>query len=184
MIETHYDVLDVPRTATYEAIKISHRKLAMIYHPDKQNQRLNNNNSNNQPTEESSDAKFKRIQEAWECLRNPTQRRMYDDHLDRTIFRGEQDGSCTIVNLSEMKTELCEIEIVEDEEENFNDISQGKDRIDSLVKVYIHTCRCGDQYEVLDEDLDFTSPNKNVFQCNSCTLSIIVNCDICGDNST
>ena len=31
----HYEVLELPRTATYDEIKSAYRRLALIHHPDK-----------------------------------------------------------------------------------------------------------------------------------------------------
>ena len=61
----YYDVLGVPRDATPEAIKKAFRKLAMQYHPDRNN---------------SGDAhdRFKAINEAYEVLSDPERRQMYD----------------------------------------------------------------------------------------------------------
>jgi len=58
-----YDVLEIKRNATQDEIKKSYRKLARLYHPDK-----NPSNSD----------KFKEISHANEILSDPAKRADYD----------------------------------------------------------------------------------------------------------
>ncbi|MBN1199558.1 MAG: J domain-containing protein [Bacteroidales bacterium] len=62
----YYKLLGVPKTATQEEIKQSYRKLAVKYHPDK--------NQGNKESEE----RFKEIGEAYEVLKDPEKRKKYD----------------------------------------------------------------------------------------------------------
>src|SRR5260370_8724889 len=64
----YYAVLGVARTADEAEIKKAYRKLAMRYHPDKVG------------VEEKvqAEAKFKEITEAYEVLRDPEKRTVYD----------------------------------------------------------------------------------------------------------
>lgn len=62
----YYSALGISRSATVEDIKKSYRKLALKYHPDK--------NPGNHQAEE----RFKEISEAYEVLRDPKKRQMYD----------------------------------------------------------------------------------------------------------
>ena len=66
MSKNFYDVLGVSKTATDDEIKNAYRNLAMKYHPDK-----------NQGDKES-EKKFKEINEAYEYLKDPQKRNMYD----------------------------------------------------------------------------------------------------------
>ena len=61
----YYDVLGVPRGASADDIKKAFRKLAMQYHPDK-----------NQA--DGAEARFKQIGEAYEVLSDPEKRTRYD----------------------------------------------------------------------------------------------------------
>ena len=72
---TYYDVLEVPRTATVSEIKIAYRRQAMHWHPDR--------NSRNDAA-----ARFRDINEAYQCLADPRSRRDYDVALRDAEARG------------------------------------------------------------------------------------------------
>ena len=63
----YYDVLRVSKTATQDELKKAYRKLAMKYHPDR-----------NQDKKEESEKKFKEINEAYEVLSDENKRAAYD----------------------------------------------------------------------------------------------------------
>jgi DnaJ family protein A protein 5 len=88
-IRCHYDVLDVPRDADERTIKKAHRKKALKYHPDK--------NFGDQDAAKE----FQLIQQAYECLSDPQERKYYDEHRE-SILRGikpgdEDDGDISYV---------------------------------------------------------------------------------------
>jgi curved DNA-binding protein len=62
----YYAILNVERKATLSTIKQAYRQLARRLHPD-----VN-------PNDEAAAEHFKLINEAYEVLSNPTQRRQYD----------------------------------------------------------------------------------------------------------
>lgn len=62
----YYEVLEVSREASQEEIKSAYRKMAMKYHPDR--------NQGNSEAEE----KFKEVAEAYEILISPEKRQRYD----------------------------------------------------------------------------------------------------------
>jgi len=67
MVDTdYYELLQVQRTADDKTIKAAYRKLAMECHPDR----------NGGCTD--SEAKFKAISEAYDCLKDPQKRAAYD----------------------------------------------------------------------------------------------------------
>lgn len=70
---SHYEVLEIPQTATSEDIKKAYRRLALQYHPDK--------NPNNRSEAEE---KFKKIAKAYEVLSDPSARARYDRFGDGT----------------------------------------------------------------------------------------------------
>jgi DnaJ-class molecular chaperone len=66
----YYDLLDVPKNATTDEIKIHYRKYARIHHPDK-----------------GGDAEqFKQLQEAYEILMDPIKRHQYDIDLSGNTY--------------------------------------------------------------------------------------------------
>jgi molecular chaperone DnaJ len=73
-----YAVLGVPRSAGEEEIKKAYRKLAMKYHPDKN------------PGDKVAEDKFKEASEAYDVLRDPKRRQMYDQfgHAGPNPFGG------------------------------------------------------------------------------------------------
>lgn len=62
----YYEVLSVSRTASDGEIKTSYRKLAMQWHPDRN------------PGDKDCEAKFKEINEAYDCLKDAQKRAAYD----------------------------------------------------------------------------------------------------------
>jgi molecular chaperone DnaJ len=62
----YYEILQIERTCSSEEIKKSYKKLAFIYHPDR--------NPDNSEAEE----KFKQINEAYQVLSDPDKRARYD----------------------------------------------------------------------------------------------------------
>jgi molecular chaperone DnaJ len=84
----YYAVLEVPRTAADEEIKKSYRKLAMTYHPDR------NNGS------KEAEERFKEITEAYDVLRDPQKRAAYDRYGEAGL-RGSAGAGFHHVDLSE-----------------------------------------------------------------------------------
>lgn len=82
-----YEVLGVERDAGDEEIKKSYRKLALKWHPDK-----------NQDNNEESTRIFTEIQQAYEVLSDPQERAWYDKHREQ-IIRGGDDYVDNSVNL-------------------------------------------------------------------------------------
>jgi molecular chaperone DnaJ len=61
-----YQLLEVERTADDRTIKASFRRLAMQYHPDRN------------PGDHEAESRFKAINEAYDCLKDPQKRAAYD----------------------------------------------------------------------------------------------------------
>ena len=64
---THYETLGVSPDSTPDQIKSAYRELAKKYHPDKH---IDN--------KDSAEAKFKSINEAYDCLKNTDSKAQYD----------------------------------------------------------------------------------------------------------
>jgi molecular chaperone DnaJ len=82
-----YEVLGVARTSSDDEIKKSYRKLAMTYHPDR------NNGS------KEAEERFKEITEAYDILRDPQKRAAYDRYGEAGLRGGA--GGFHHVDLSE-----------------------------------------------------------------------------------
>ena len=76
----YYDVLGVPKSSTEKEIKKAYKRLAMKYHPDK-----------NQGDAQAAD-KFKEIKEAYEILTNADKRGQYDDYGHAAFKNGGMGG--------------------------------------------------------------------------------------------
>jgi molecular chaperone DnaJ len=83
-----YSVLGVQRGASDDDIKKAYRKLAMTYHPDR------NNGSS------EAEEKFKEITEAYDVLRDPQKRAMYDRYGEAGL-KGAGGAGYHHVDLSE-----------------------------------------------------------------------------------
>ncbi len=65
-----YEVLGVPKNASDEEIKKAYRKLAMKYHPDR----------NQGDAAKEAEVKFKEAKEAYEMLSDPQKKAAYDQY--------------------------------------------------------------------------------------------------------
>ena len=77
----YYEVLQVTREASDQELKTSYRKLAMLYHPDR--------NPNNPAAEE----KFKECSEAYAVLSDPEKRAAYDRYGHAAFQNGGGGGN-------------------------------------------------------------------------------------------
>nr|ACO15022.1 DnaJ homolog subfamily C member 21 [Caligus clemensi] len=84
----HYEVLGVETTASSEDIKKAYKKLALRFHPDK-----------NQDDQEEAKKKFQEIGESYETLMDPQERSWYDQHRESLLRPEGEDGDNLGVNL-------------------------------------------------------------------------------------
>lgn len=81
MAKDYYNILGVSKSSSPEEIKTAYRKLAMKYHPDKN------------PDDKEAEKKFKEINEAYEILKDPKKKQMYDTYGSSAFENGGQGNS-------------------------------------------------------------------------------------------
>ena len=74
----YYNILKVNRNASDDDLRKSYRRLAMIWHPDK-----------NPSTKTEAEAKFKQISEAYDGLTDPQKRQIYDLYGEEALKSGQ-----------------------------------------------------------------------------------------------
>jgi len=83
--KNYYKILEVQRDVDITAVKRAYRKLALLHHPDKNNE--------TPEAHKTAEAKFKDIQEAYDVLSDAGQRAKYDRGDDLEDMGGGGDPS-------------------------------------------------------------------------------------------
>jgi DnaJ family protein A protein 5 len=86
--QCHYSILDIAQNSTNDEIRTAYRKMALKWHPDKNQDRI-----------EEATNKFKLISEAYKTLSNPQERAWYDAHRE-DILRGGDGTNDTNKDIS------------------------------------------------------------------------------------
>lgn len=81
----YYNVLKVNHNATEDDLKKAYKRLAMIWHPDK----------NPSARRDEAEAKFKRISEAYDVLSDPQKRQIYDHYGEEGLKSGKIPNSAS-----------------------------------------------------------------------------------------
>ncbi len=76
----YYEVLEIDRGADEAAVKSAYRKTAMQYHPDRN------------PGDTAAEEKFKEATEAYEVLKDPQKRQLYDQYGHAGLGQGAGFG--------------------------------------------------------------------------------------------
>lgn len=74
----YYNILKVNRNASEDDLRRAYRRLAMIWHPDK-----------NPSNKREAEAKFKQISEAYDVLSDPQKRQIYDLYGEEALKSGQ-----------------------------------------------------------------------------------------------
>lgn len=107
-----YEILHCESTATFDEIKKSYQALILKHHPDKISVHLNKLS-----TELAVSDNFIKITEAWNTLRDPEIRKVYDAEL--------------------FQQKLCETPVVHEV------LTKSEFKLDKSGEYYLYTCRCG-----------------------------------------
>jgi len=83
----YYTVLGLPKNADAKVIRKAYRKLAIKWHPDK-----------NQDKKEAASAMFKKIAEAYDVLSDPEKKKLYDLYGEQGLKGGPPPGTQGGVN--------------------------------------------------------------------------------------
>jgi len=92
-MKDYYQVLGVNKNATSDEIKKAYRKQALKFHPDKN------------PGDQSAEAKFKEVAEAYEVLSNENKKRLYDQYGEEGL-KGAGMGGMGAGGFSSMEEAL------------------------------------------------------------------------------
>ncbi|KAG2484231.1 hypothetical protein HYH03_016966 [Edaphochlamys debaryana] len=142
---SHYETLGVPRDASTNDIKDAYRAAVLKHHPDKL---AGADCGNGAEASLADSADFKRVQQAWEVLRDPSQRAAYDSGLTLAALRA------TVAFQDELTLDEMDAETEEGED------------------VYTYPCRCGDSYRLRKVDAN-EHPDIAV-QCRTCSNQVLV----------
>lgn len=142
-----YEVLDVNDDASIDAIKAAYRRLALQYHPDKTSDPLLHK-------------RFHHIQKAWEVLSDPILRK----NFDRELLRKESEG----LHAEKMVLGLW----LRNGPTNLSDCRRSDFDYDSSSSLWIMRCRCGEKYDIADEDAVVNE--LILMQCLGCSLYVSV----------
>ncbi|EFA85221.1 DNAJ heat shock N-terminal domain-containing protein [Heterostelium album PN500] len=133
----HYEILGIEVNADYKDIKKAFSSKVLLYHPDKL-----------VLSEQQHDVvdidMFQKIQQAWECLRDPENRSKYDAYL--------------LENQRQKYSISDEVDL--DDMEYNEDLSQ-----------FSYPCRCNGQYTIDESQLE---NGEEIASCQNCSLTIKV----------
>lgn len=164
---SHYQVLGVAPSCSSDELRRAYHRAARRSHPDKanappidvisNNSSIINSNSGELWQENDEDGEFLRVQQAYEVLRDVEQRAAYDKELARKAAQLDREQQGVVVS------DEVSIESMKREELEEDDGEQ--------VVVFSHACRCGDAFEVTQEELD---DGVRIVPCCGCSQHIRV----------
>ncbi|KAF1325818.1 Molecular chaperone, partial [Globisporangium splendens] len=168
---SHYEALGVHPKSSQEEIRRAYHRAARQHHPDKRSVPAT---ANGDPVVaeagvetgaaaidadgvKASDHCFLRIQEAYETLRDAEKRAQYDSRIAQEEILRKRDGEDVRI--------ADEVPVADMTKEVLHDDENGDEVI------YSHQCRCGDVYEITEDEL---LDGVDVAPCNGCSLNIRV----------
>lgn len=180
---TFYEILNAQQNASFNELKANYKQLILQCHPDKlHDTETKATNAEIVPATvivavdphaaaaaaTNIDSNFVEINKAWNTLKDPIQRKLYDAELLSTRFQ-------THSNIFErLKLADLNVEYIAASAAAVDDESDAAGR----TKLYTYDCRCGGQY-VVDESVDNEiidgSNDEVIVECSECSLVIILN---------
>uniref|UniRef100_K3WAS9 Diphthamide biosynthesis protein 3 n=1 Tax=Globisporangium ultimum (strain ATCC 200006 / CBS 805.95 / DAOM BR144) TaxID=431595 RepID=K3WAS9_GLOUD len=169
---SHYEALDVHPKSSLEEIRRAYHRAARQHHPDKRSApaaadddaavvetRVETGTEATIVADGAiaSDHRFLRIQEAYETLRDAEKRAQYDNKIAQEEVLRKRDGEDVRI--------ADEVSVADMTKEVLHDDENGDEVI------YSHQCRCGDVYEIAEDEL---LDGVDVAPCNGCSLNIRV----------
>ncbi|RLN61771.1 hypothetical protein BBJ29_001388 [Phytophthora kernoviae] len=131
-----YEVLGVSVDCSADDIRRAYHQAARKYHPDKRTTA----SSGHDDSSAHDVQQFLQVQEAYETLRNADLRQQYDAKLTQDELNRKREEEVIVVSntiaLNDMQREVIGSEDGEDDE-----------------VLFTHQCRCGDLYEISEEEL-------------------------------
>ena len=160
-----YEVLGVSPGASVDEIRSSYQRLARVHHPDRQ--------ASSGGGGDDAAAAFRRVQRAYDALREPDARRRHDAEARAAAMAGAAAAARVFeVDLSDMRFEVEEGEEEEGDGDGdggeHSDCDGGDGTQGSGCGVWRYDCRCGDEFALLEAQLADAVP------CRSCSLVLRV----------
>jgi len=81
LFQDYYKIIGVDKEAAPDDIKKQYRKLAMLYHPDRN------------PGDKESEEKFKQVAEAYDVLSDPEKRKKFDEFIENRETKTQQQAN-------------------------------------------------------------------------------------------
>ncbi|WP_370408188.1 DnaJ domain-containing protein [Tenacibaculum dicentrarchi] len=103
-MKNHYQTLGIKRNVETKKVKQAYKKLALKFHPDKNN------------GDKYFEERFKEIQESYETLTNPQKKIDYDRNFDSFFSNKEKENQNQLQ--STYKTQIHLIQIKKEQNEN------------------------------------------------------------------
>ncbi|XP_055850612.1 DPH4 homolog [Episyrphus balteatus] len=151
-----YEILECKENATLEELKHKYKQLILQHHPDKMND-LSDSLPSSSSNVNDDTCLFQRINTAWNTLKDPAKRKLYDAELCQNRFQ-LHNNIFDRLQLKDLDIESC----IDD------------DGIERTIRSY--RCRCGGQY-ICDDETEVCTNNESeelLIECTECSLVIVL----------
>ncbi|XP_055903778.1 DPH4 homolog [Eupeodes corollae] len=158
-----YEILQCSESATLEELKHKYKQLILQYHPDKMNDLSDSLPSSSSVSENNYDdaCSFHQINTAWNTLKDPTKRKLYDAELCQNRFQ-LHNNVFDRLRIEDLDTETY--------------IDDDDDGTERTIRTW--RCRCGGQYIFEDEaEAEISTYNNTdelLIECTECSLVIVL----------